>query len=92
MLSPGTHVLWSHVIAPDHSEKSVLVLTEGLVGKDPDCRLGTIVAVANEEGTYFNVELDSGITRVLTNDELVEVEVPDGFVWPTPAVAVTDEA
>lgn len=69
----GDKVAWSHGYAVQHAEGSI-------VGRDvvealaPDASFGVVKKIANDEGTWFEVQLDgSKDTVVLTQDELVKV-------------------
>ncbi len=96
--SEGDRVAWDHGYAPDHAEGSI-VLAEAVAAKAPDAKFGTVTAVANDVGTYFDVALDSGETWTLTNDELVKVsgdppapEAPAEPVAEAPADPAPDPA
>lgn len=65
-------VLWSHSEATKHATGSIL---RGSVAESVgDGLLGTVLDVANDEGTYFTVELDDGRTLDLTSEEIVKVD------------------
>lgn len=68
----GDRVAWSHAYATDHAMGSI-VKTDVVGAKDPTATYGTVTAIANDEGTYFDVEFDDGEAMTLTEDELVKV-------------------
>lgn len=75
VFAAGDRVSWSH----DNTVFASQTVLRGAHGAPPPgynvVPLGTIVAAANEAGSWFEVRLDNGATRVLTADELVKVEV-----------------
>ncbi len=71
--SVGDRVAWDHLYSTDHAVGSV-IREEAVRAKAPGAKIGTVVAVANEPGTHFEVGFeDEPETRVLTEDELVRV-------------------
>jgi hypothetical protein len=89
---PGDRVAWQHEFASQHGAGSI-VRAEAVPqlpddhpdkGKPGTGQFGTIVAQANDAGTWWEVQLDpakgkakkKADTRVLTSDELVRVEEP----------------
>lgn len=69
--SKGDKVAWSHQVATQHTESSVM-LKDAVSASDGAARFGVVKGVANKEGTYFTVDFD-GDEKVLTQDELVKV-------------------
>ena len=70
----GDRIAWSHVVAPDHGQKSV-IRASAVLAKDALAQLGTVIGPANDVDTWWEVTLDgSENSRVLTKDELVRVE------------------
>jgi len=69
----GARVAWSHKVAPMHGSKSVLI--SGVVQSvDADSQLGTVVGPAGV-ANQWEVQLDDDdTTRILTGDELVNIE------------------
>lgn len=66
----GDRVCWDHAFSTQHATGSII--RESAV---PDTgEVGTVVDVANEEGTWFEVDFDGRDDNVvLTADELVKV-------------------
>lgn len=82
----GDRVAWSHGFSTQHAPGSIVhasavpTLDEQhpLYGEPGSGQLGTVLGVANDEGTYYEVQLDdSKDSVVLTEDELVKVHEPD---------------
>jgi hypothetical protein len=72
----GDRVAWSHVVATEHGQKSVMRAV-AVLAKDGAAQLGTVIGPANDVGTWWEVHLDGtpdDASRVLTKDELVRVE------------------
>lgn len=83
----GDRVTWHHLYAAQFAPETVVraEAVPQLPEDHPDLgdpgtgQFGTIVAQANEKGTWWEVSLDNakdGETRVLTNDELVRISEP----------------
>lgn len=74
----GDRVAWHHTYATQHSPASIVLASAipTLPGDDPGIgQFGTVVGPGNDEGTYWEVLLDSEKTsRVLTGDEIVRIE------------------
>lgn len=69
----GDRVAWDHAYATQHGEGSI-ILAEAAAAQAPGVRFGTVQDVANQEGTWFSVQLDGeSELRVLTGDEIVKV-------------------
>lgn len=71
----GDRIAWDHTFATQHAPGSI-IRSEAIDGQAPEAQLGKVVKVANDEGTYFEVQLDDakkGETVTLTADELVKV-------------------
>lgn len=64
----GDTVAWCHRLGALHAAGSILKISAVPEGVP----VGTIVSLANERGTWLNVEFDNE-TRTLTEDELVRV-------------------
>lgn len=71
----GDKVAWGHKVGALHGEGSVLKRSavEATHGQEEDVSFGEVVGVANVEQTWFDVALEGGETRTLTQDELVLV-------------------
>lgn len=67
----GDRVAWSHSFATMFAEGSI-VTAETVEAFDKDAKIGKVKKVANDEGTYFDVEVGDK-TVTLTADELVKV-------------------
>lgn len=79
----GDRVYWSHNFSTMHGAGSVVTADAAVAFGTPDDKFGTIVAVANDEGTYFEVKFeDDSENMVLTNDELVKVVGGDPVAAP----------
>lgn len=79
----GDRVAWHHSFAAVHAAGSIvraaavptLDKNHPLHGEPGTGQFGTVAAVANEEGTWFEVQLDGEKKpRVLTAEELVAVK------------------
>lgn len=76
----GDRVAWSHEEATKHADGSILRASVlGDPGDEPGSgQRGNIVDAANEEGTWWEVQLDGDDeTRILTSDELVRIVEED---------------
>lgn len=68
---PGDLVAWDHAVATEHAPGSI-VRASVVIARSRDALFGVVKGVANEEGTWFDVEFEGG-SKVLTEDELVKV-------------------
>lgn len=69
----GDRVAWSHMVAVQHAPGSI-VYASTMTALAPDVKFGTVKAVANDEGTWFDVLIDDAKEPItLTADELVKV-------------------
>lgn len=68
----GDRVAWDHEEATKHADGSI-VREDAFKANAPAARFGAVLAVANDEGTWFDVKLDDGTDITLTADELVKV-------------------
>ncbi len=69
----GDRVAWDHVYSTDHAPGSI-IREEAVTAKAPESQLGTVVKVANDAGTHYEVAIDGEPeTWVLTEDELVKL-------------------
>jgi hypothetical protein len=67
--SVGNEVAWSHEHGALHAAGSIL-RKDALPAGTP---IGVVTAIANEEGTWFEVTFPDTSVRTLTNEELVRV-------------------
>lgn len=83
----GDRVAWDHQYATQHASGSI-IRTEAVAAQAPGAQFGTVQGTANDEGTWFTVQLDGeSEPRVLTGDEIVKV---DGDA-PAPAAVPLEE-
>lgn len=69
----GDRVAWDHLYSTDHAAGSV-IREEAVRAKAPEAKLGTVLGVANDVGTHFEVQIDGeSDSVVLTDEELVRV-------------------
>jgi hypothetical protein len=68
----GDRVAWSQVVA-GMFPGGVTVTLAAVTANDPGAQVGTVQGTANDEETYFDVDLDDGDTLTLTGEEIVKV-------------------